>query len=285
MKIGPEKAQEILFENYNIQGEASILPGELDANFKIKCSEKTSYILKVSPPNANEKELEFQERLLSYLHAQNKDIVAPQLVLDQRGETISKYTSDDGKIHKIRLLTWIDGRLWSSVNPQLDDLRYSLGEQCGKLTRALHGFDHKQAHRSFQWDVAQSLWTRDHLHLFNSEEQELLEYFQNMFEASLSAYNNLRKGVIHNDANDNNIVVSADLVHPKVQAIIDFGDAIYTQIINDVAIEYIGEDIWISIAGCQAVMYCMMCYKCEHVGQVRTSVASKVPLSLTSILL
>ena len=42
--------------------------------------------------------------------------------------------------------------------------------------------------------------------------------------------------MIHNDANDNNIVVSDDLQQPEVTALIDYGDAIYTQIINDLAV-------------------------------------------------
>ena len=46
----------------------------------------------------------------------------------------------------------------------------------------------------------------------------------------------LRKSIVHNDANDNNVLVSEDFKNPKTRAIIDFGDAINTQIINDVAI-------------------------------------------------
>ncbi|MDD7914849.1 aminotransferase class III-fold pyridoxal phosphate-dependent enzyme [Polaribacter ponticola] len=41
---------------------------------------------------------------------------------------------------------------------------------------------------------------------------------------------------MHNDANDNNVIVSEDLINPTVKAAIDYGDAIYTQIINDLAI-------------------------------------------------
>ena len=46
----------------------------------------------------------------------------------------------------------------------------------------------------------------------------------------------LRKSVIHNDVNDNNVLVTKDLAKPKVNAIIDYGDAIHTQIINDLAV-------------------------------------------------
>ena len=41
---------------------------------------------------------------------------------------------------------------------------------------------------------------------------------------------------MHNDANDYNIVVNQDYLSPNVVSLIDYGDAIYTQIINDLAI-------------------------------------------------
>ena len=50
------------------------------------------------------------------------------------------------------------------------------------------------------------------------------------------AYDELRKAVVHNDANDNNVIVSGELINPKVKAVIDYGDTMHTQIINDVAI-------------------------------------------------
>src|SRR5690606_21412083 len=103
-------------------------------------------------------------------------------------------------------------------------------------TAALQGFDHPEAHRLFEWDIAQFIWTKAHLHLFNNEEKTLVEYFINRFEKSQDSYSKLRKAVVHNDANDYNIIVSSHLIDPKVEALIDYGDDIYTQIINDVAV-------------------------------------------------
>ena len=82
----------------------------------------------------------------------------------------------------------MSGRVWSNVNPQLDDLRFSLGEQCGLLTKALKGFNHTEADREFEWDISQSLWTKEHVNLFNSEEQDIVKYFQNSFERSKKTY-------------------------------------------------------------------------------------------------
>ena len=42
--------------------------------------------------------------------------------------------------------------------------------------------------------------------------------------------------MVHNDVNDNNIVVSSDFEKPEIKAIIDYGDAVYTAKINDLAV-------------------------------------------------
>lgn len=234
--ITNQQAETILLELFDIRGKASTLPGEIDFNFRIKIENENGYILKISRPDENENYLDFQQQLSHYIDVNGKNLTAPKVIKDNNGNSISEIIDESGTKRNVRLLSWVSGRIWSSVNPQLDDLRFSLGEYCGLLTKAIQGFDHKEAHREFVWDVAQSLWTKEHLHLFEEKEREILSTFQQRFEASHNNYSKLRKGVIHNDANHNNIVVTPDYINTKVKAVIDFGDAIYTQIINDLAI-------------------------------------------------
>lgn len=234
--IEPKQAEGILFNIYNIKGVASKLPGEIDFNFRIKVENEDGYILKISRPNEDFSYLEFQQSLIQYVNDNSIDLTVPQIIKDKSGNRISEFTDVNGKVRKVRLLSWIPGRLWSSVNPQLDDLRYSLGKESGKLTRALQGFDHQLAKRNFDWDTAQGLWVKDFLHLFNSDQKEIVEYFLMLFEANQYEYQKLRRSVVHNDGNDNNIIVSEDLINPIVKANIDYGDAINTQIINDLGI-------------------------------------------------
>ena len=236
IKISPSQAEKILLNLYKIKGTASELPGEIDFNFRIKIANSEGYILKISRPNENENYLDFQQKLLQYVEANGQNIIAPKVIKDVKNQAISAIKDDFGNDRKVRLLTWVSGRVWSSVNPQLDSLRFSLGEQCGLLTKALQGFEHQEAKREFEWDVAQSLWTKNHIDLFSGEEKEIIAYFQKLFESNKSIYDLLRKSVVHNDANDNNVIVSEELINPTVKAAIDYGDAVYTQIINDVAI-------------------------------------------------
>ena len=86
------------------------------------------------------------------------------------------------------------------------------------------------------WDLTNSLWTSDHLHLFDQEQRGIVDKFQRLFKSQHQSYKELRKQIVHNDVNDLNIVVSQDLRSPRVNALIDFGDAVHTQAINDLAI-------------------------------------------------
>ena len=236
IKVSSSEAEKILFELYNIKGKASSLPGYIDFNFRIKIENEEGYILKISRPEENKKYLDFQQHLLQSIKASDKNLIAPRVITDKNNNSISEITDGFGKKRFVRMLTWVSGRVWSSVNPQLEDFRFSLGEQCGILTKALQSFDHPEAHYYFDWDIAQSLWTKEHLHLFTDQKKEILSHHQNKFEAIQTSYKKLRKSVVHNDPNDNNIIVSSDLIHPKAKAAIDYGDALYTQTINDVAI-------------------------------------------------
>jgi len=236
LQIPTSQAESILLKLYGIEGEAAILPGEVDFNFRIKIENEEGYILKISRPEEEDSYLDFQQQLLQFVEKKGKNLIAPKVVKDRNGNAISVITDHSGNKRKVRLLTWVSGRVWSSVNPQLDDLRYSLGKQCGLLTGALQGFDHAEAHRDFEWDVARSLWTKEYLNLFSLEEKKILSSFHKQFEVLQNSYSKLRKSVVHNDANDNNVIVSNILVNPVVKAAIDYGDAIHTQIINDLAI-------------------------------------------------
>ena len=236
LKISIEQAEKILFNLYNIKGKASELPGEVDFNFRIKIENGAGFILKISRPNEDLKYLDFYQKLLQYIEKNDNNLIAPQVIKDHKGNATSKITDEFGNIRKVRLLTWISGRIWDNVNPQLDNLRFSLGEQSGLLTKALQGFEHLAATREFVWDIAQSLWTKKYIHLFNNQEKEIIIHFQTLFEVNFESFKKLRKAVVHNDANENNIIVTRDLKTPKVTAIIDFGDAVYTQIINDLAV-------------------------------------------------
>ena len=235
IKISSSQATDITLKLYGLKGTALSLPGEVDFNFKIE-SEKGRFLLKVSRPDADLEYLGFQQEILQHVAESDPEITSPVPIPDFQGNYISETKDESGNIRMVRLLTWMEGRLWSGVNPVNNNLLFSLGEEAGRLSKALHGFEHSLALRDFEWDVARAGWTGDYEHLFSGEKLLILRYFHEQFEGIQKHYDALRKSVVHNDANDNNVVVTEDLANPTVRAIIDYGDAIHTQVINDLAI-------------------------------------------------
>jgi 4-aminobutyrate aminotransferase-like enzyme/Ser/Thr protein kinase RdoA (MazF antagonist) len=231
------QAADLCLQFYGICGVAEKQAGELDANFRITTESGDNYILKIARPSArDDKYFDFQEQLLLHLENKKPDFKFPKIIKTLKGDNNASFIDEFNQTRKVRLLEWISGRLWSAVNPQLDDLRFSLGENCGAITAVLNDFNHDFAKRNFEWDIAQSLWIKAHLYVFSEEQKDILMYFIQQFEQFKKPYSQLRKSIVHNDANDNNIVVSEDLIDPSVLAVIDYGDAVYTQTINDLAI-------------------------------------------------
>ena len=231
--IPTEQDEKIAFELYGIEGKAVLLNGELDQNFCISTEQK-KYLLKVCHKACKPDYLDYQYQILE--HLSQKGIAISKVIHTKDGHAIGSYSDDTGQKTSIRMLSWLEGRLWSSVNPIQYNLRFQLGETAGRITGALMDFDHASAHRYLDWDNAQIKWTFEHFHLFESAQKKRIQQACKYIESKLKPFENLRKSVIHNDLNDNNLIVSNASIDPAFIAPIDFGDAIHTHIIHDVGI-------------------------------------------------
>ncbi|MFZ1562090.1 MAG: phosphotransferase, partial [Saprospiraceae bacterium] len=236
LQISSDQASFLAQTYFGITGKATPLPGEVDINFKIKTSDGNSYILKVSRPGMDHQYIDFQLKILLHLADTAPEITVPKIILNKDGNAYSTFTDHFGEARLVRMLSWIEGRLWSSVQPIHDKLLYDLGKSGGKITKALQSFQHPFAKRVFEWDIDQALWIENYVHLFDTDKNIIVSHFLIKFVAQKKLLDLLRKSVIHNDTNDNNILVNISPDHPDVISIIDFGDAIYTSTINDLAV-------------------------------------------------
>ena len=233
--ISTSEAEKIAADHYGIAARAVKMPGDEDENFKLETATKGSFLLKIAQPGFAIEQLSFQNELLGHVSEKQLELKLPTMVPNKTGALMGVYTTNGGN-RTVRMLRWLDGRLWAKINPKTSQLREQLGTQSASLSIALQDFTHPNAERHFDWNLADSLWTTEHIHLFTSEEQAVVTQFQESFVELQHVYQALPKSVIHNDINDYNILVSEDLVHPKVVSFIDFGDAVYAPTINDLAI-------------------------------------------------
>ena len=234
-KISIKEILKILELNFDVKGSVKELDGEVDYNFKVESKCGKNYLLKISGPNFESDYIDFQINLLEYLN-KNCEIEITKSELTIEGSRSCIVKDGLGRDRCVRLLSWVEGRLWSSVNPINKSLRKELGYKAAILSNSLINFKHSFSKREIEWDISNSLWVEDHLDKFDTDQKKILKTFIIDFKKNLPLYNDLTKSIIHNDINDNNIIVSNDLLNPSVKSIIDFGDSVYTQTINDLAV-------------------------------------------------
>ncbi len=225
-------------QHYGLRADVKPLPGEIDLNFFLKTSDGEKFTLKIANPNEKREQLEFQHALIERLDAAGLDWQIPRVVPALSGEKIIAVAAPDGSSRWLRLLGWVEGRCLAEVNPHTSELLENVGALCGKLGKALAGFDHPAARRWIKWDPSEAAWTREHLQKIKDPEQrKLADWLLQSFEQqAVPLFPKLRQSVAYNDANDYNVLVSADPARPEVPGVIDFGDAVFTHTVNDLAI-------------------------------------------------
>ena len=157
---------------------------EVDFNFKIESKCGKNYLLKISGPNFKSDYIDFQINLLDYLN-KNCKIETASNELTIKGNKFCKVKDSQGRERSVRLLSWIEGRLWSSVNPINQSLRKELGSNAAILSSSLINFKHSFSKRQIEWDISNSLWVEDHLDKFDTNQKLILTKFILDFKRNL----------------------------------------------------------------------------------------------------
>lgn len=215
------------------------LPGEYDANFHLVAPDGAEYLLKVMHPGAEEPVVALQVALLDHLAARDPGLTLPRVVPGAAGARVTRARLADGAERLVWLLTYVPGRLLAEARPHADELLASLGAYLGRLDAALAGFAHPAAARALKWDLARAGWAAEQLGAVADPQRRALAatFLRRYADEVAPALPALRRSVIHNDANDYNVLVGpADQWPQAVAAVIDFGDAILTATVCEVAI-------------------------------------------------
>ena len=226
--------ESLVYSNYGIKVKAIQVEGESDDNFKLNSKNK-SYFFKIYPKKTDPKFVKFQTNLLINLKDYKK-AANNKLTLDKK--PYATFFDKENEIRYFRMNDWINGRLWSSVNPINKNLRHELGLESAKLILKLKKVNSNYFREDFDWDLSNYIWIEKIYKKIDigKKRQLIIEKLLINFKKKQSEYEGLRKNLIHNDLNDNNIIVSENLKNPNIVGFIDFGDCIKSQLINELAI-------------------------------------------------
>lgn len=229
--------QEIVYQYFRIKSEVKKQPGELDLNYFVKAEDGFEFILKISHAGEDRRHLDLQNQAMIHLQNHPTGLNIPAVIPDHSGKNITTLTDENGASRMVRLLSWVSGKVWAKANPHTPEMLADLGRASGALAKALQTFEHPAAHRNYKWDLDKVLWIEAYRDIFpDPEQRQIISYFLDLYhEKVVPVKDRLRCSVNYNDANDYNILVSEGWPY-KVVSLIDFGDIVYTQTINEVAI-------------------------------------------------
>lgn len=226
-----EYLKEILKREFGIENpELKELVGEVNRNFLVS-SGQLRFIFKESPAEKDVIEFSKDESSLledlstslpSFFQKPIKSKTGDYLILDP----------ERGKIY--RLLEYIEGELFFDAIHS-EKLFLSFGNLLARMDKALMGKMYPSiVSRRYDWDNQHfDLNISNAQYIQDVELRRLVEYFHLQFhEVVVPLVPKLRFSIIQGDSNDYNVLVQED----RVTGIIDFGDSVYSLLINDLAI-------------------------------------------------
>ncbi|HKR11135.1 MAG TPA: phosphotransferase [Pyrinomonadaceae bacterium] len=213
-----DSARVAVEEIFGISATARALPSERDQNFLLTTEAGEKFVLKIANALESRALLEAQNAVLDRLA--QEVAFTPRVTPTLNGEMIGRRAD-----HLVRLVTYLPGVPLAEITPHSPELLHDLGGKLGYMDRVLQDFDHPAVHRDFHWDLANGNRIID-------EYSELVAERELVRQCRFELDTNLRRSVIHGDANDYNVLVDAD----RVSGLIDFGDIVYTWTVGNLAV-------------------------------------------------
>jgi Ser/Thr protein kinase RdoA (MazF antagonist) len=224
-----EEAASALRARWAMGGALTALPSERDQNFRVEGA-GGRFVLKIANRAEDRGVLDMQNRAMERMAAAG--VPCPEPLRDRDGEDLPVHRG-----HFVRLLTYLDGTPLAEVHPRPPSLLRDLGRTVGAADVALGGFDHPAASRRLYWDVMHAERTIGERlgHVAEPRGRGLVRRALDRFISSVRpAAPGLRTGVIHNDANDHNVLVDGRA--GRVTGLLDFGDMVRTFLVNELAV-------------------------------------------------
>jgi Ser/Thr protein kinase RdoA (MazF antagonist) len=231
-----QQAADLLREHYGIEAGLQPLVSERDQNFLATCSDGAKYVLKFANETESRAITDFQNQGLLHIARVDADFPVPRVIPTRDNELMFDVESEAGIAHRVRLLSWLEGVPLQHAQG-VDGVARQTGTCLARLGLALHDFKHAASDYPLLWDIRNAASLRELLpHVGDDRLRSLCEQRIDRFcDVTSPHLGTLRSQVIYNDMNPSNVLVHADDVN-RVAGVIDFGDMIHSQLVNDVAV-------------------------------------------------
>ncbi|MEL7496988.1 MAG: aminotransferase class III-fold pyridoxal phosphate-dependent enzyme [Planctomycetota bacterium] len=245
-----ESAADIAREHFGRDGEVSSLPSERDQNFKITAADGQAFVLKIANPQTPPSLIELENAAIQIAFAISS-FESPQLIRTLANSTTTTVRDPGGHDCLVRMISFLSGNPLAQEAQLAPSKSFLLGQSLAELDVGLTNLNqHSAAKREFLWDLRNAPavirkaisqgtdWFAVDDQNDAASKISLLKFFLAEFEKVESRIADLPCSVIHNDANDYNILVRDPnpLLKESSIALLDFGDLMWTTQINELAI-------------------------------------------------
>ena len=220
------RAAAIARETFGLAGETTPLPGEFDLNFRLSGSFGTA-VLKLSP-EARRPVFDLVAASLLHLERASLSAAIPRLLRPSAGPTPIARVRFEGAPYVAAAATYVDGIPLARLRPRPTPVLEALGALLAELDHALHDFDHPELERDFPWRMESAPTTiRARIEDLKRGKGLVAATLERALRRLDPVRAGLPSGVIHNDANDYNVMVLPSLEGTRLSGLIDFGDVVH----------------------------------------------------------
>jgi len=224
---------------WGIEALAAPLPGELDRNFLLSTPAGERFVLKVSPAGADVEPFECQVGVLEFLVGSPVAHLVPRIILTADVHGLHPLVDGEEEPRWMRLVSHLDGSPLAGCSERPPELLREIGRMLAKLDLILAGFDHPGARRTIPWDIERTSDLEVNAkYIPEVPRREMVqEQLRRFGQEILPRLAGLPRGVIHNDANDHNLLVGSTAGgRPALVGLIDFGDMLHSVTVAEPAI-------------------------------------------------
>lgn len=260
--VSPADAAAIAQRRYGLTATAEPLPGEYDHNFRLTAADGALYVLKVMHAGAAPELVDLQIQALAHLARRAPELALPRVVPALDGALVTAWdrgaggpggagrrghgetgtqlalwddvvvdtprlaTAPPSDARLVWMLTYVPGALLANVRPHTGELLGSLGRLLARVDQALEDFAHPAAGRPLKWDLRQGGWIADQLdQIADPARRAIAGRALARFTEALPLLDRARRGPVHGDANDYNVLVGGEpWAAREAVSLIDFGD-------------------------------------------------------------
>jgi hydroxylysine kinase len=229
--VGEAEARRLAAEHWGVEGTASRLAAEVDENFRLAAA-AGPYLLKVVPADEDRSLTELVTAALLHVEAAG-EVEAQRVVPTRTGAPSASFVDADGCERRARLTTFLEGRTLRSAAIDAE-LRRRIGATLARLALCLCDFDHPGADRELSWDLRHAGRMGAMLDELGPgpRRAELAACLAEFDAETVPRLGPLPSQIVHNDLSRDNAVLTAS----GEIGVIDFGDIVRTQRVNDLAV-------------------------------------------------